>query len=339
MDYIFLGFNHDNSFNQDKALSAFDSLEIPCMQSHPILHRSLKSPYAQKVMLAIGYLNQPYLSFIAPKGIPRPVEEILVGNYSRRIPILQIGADLYCDSELIVSTLATQANMSSLLEYPSDEEAQQWIKKIEMKGAYVMFGALKPLELIVGYFKNMPPNHAWKFITDRMKLAKKLEGVKSALPHDKKVQQARSYLEALDQQLSKHDFLLTDNAPTSVDFTAFTMVYYHHIINGLKHAKGLNHLLSWFSRMEAIGTGQMQEISGQETLDIARNAEPAPIDEALRLSPRIGQKVAYRNKGFMPEMNEAVEGVIVGEDDHKIILRRENPQVGTVHVHFPKLDY
>ena len=41
----------------------------------------------------------------------------------------------------------------------------------------------------------------------------------------------------------------------------------------------------------------------------------------------------------MAEMNDGVEGVIVGEDDKTIILRREDDEVGTVHVHFPKLGY
>lgn len=305
----------------------------------PILHRSLESPYAQKVMLLMGYLDQPYLSFIAPKGIPRPIEETLVGQYSRRIPILQMGADLYCDSELIVRIMTEHNHERSLTRYPCVEEAQQWIEKIEVTGNPAIIASIKPLELIIAYFRAMPPSHAWHFITDRAKLAKKITVPKSNLSHKEKVAVARSYLESLNHQLRFGEFMLTEDKPTSVDFTAYTMTYFLDNINGLKMAKGLEHLEQWYKRMSAIGTGKFAEISGDKCLDIARESSPAPVAKQYLKSNRIGQKICYRNKGFMAEMNEGVEGIIVGEDDNTIILRRENKRVGTVHVHFPKLDY
>lgn len=306
----------------------------------PILHRSLKSPYAQKVMLLMGYIEQPYLSFIAPKGIPRPIEQALVGEYSRRIPILQMGADIYCDSELIVRVLAEKNNENSLTRYSSEQEAQRWIEKIEIAGNTSVLGSIKPLELICAYFKNMPPNHAWKFITDRAKLGKRMTMPNAELPYTEKVAIARSYLEELNNQLRFSKFMLTEDKPTAVDFTAFTMIYYLDTINRLKVAKGLEHLKQWYARMSVIGTGKFTEISGNKCLDVAREAVPSPIAGKYLSSKRIGQKIAYQNKGFMAQMNnEGVEGVIVGEDDKTIILRREDAQVGIVHVYFPKLDY
>ncbi|WP_135381950.1 glutathione S-transferase family protein [Vibrio tasmaniensis] len=307
--------------------------------STPILHRSLKSPYSQKVMLLMGYLEQPYLSFIAPKGIPRPIEQALVGEYSRRIPILQMGADLYCDSELILRVMAKHNYVTSLITYPSKEEALKWSEKIELAGNISIFGSIRPLELLIAYFKNMPPSHAWHFITDRAKLAKKITMPNAERSHEEKVAIARGYLEALNNQLRDHKFMLTEEKPTSVDFSAYTMIYYLDTINGLKIAKGLEHLKRWYTKMSEMGTGKFAEISGSQCLDIARESSPIPVSDQYLNSSRIGEKIAYRNKGFMAEMNEGVEGIIVGEDDETIILRREDAQVGIMHVYFPKLNY
>ena len=290
-------------------------------------------------MLLLGYLNQSYLSFIAPKGIPRPIEEELVGEYSRRIPILQIGADLYCDSQLIMKVLAKKNESDHLFNYPSFEEASNWIEKIEIHGNTSIFGSIKPLELICAYFKNMPPNHAWKFITDRAKLGKTVKLPNADLPHEQKVNIAQTYLKEVDKQLSQQAFFLTNKMPTSVDFTAFTMIYYLDTINKLKLAQGLPNLHRWYQRMSTMGTGSFKEISGKECLHIARDTSPMPIDSQYLNSSRIGQEITFTNKGFMAQMNSGVKGVVVGENNNVIILRRESPQVGVVHVHFPKLSY
>ena len=305
----------------------------------PILHRSLQSPYCEKIMLLMGYLEQPYLSLITSKGIPRPVQELLVGNYSRRVPILQIGADLFCDSELIMQQLSILNDNSSLYKYPSTSAVEQWIKAIEIDGNTAIFGSIKPLELICAYFKNMPPNHALKFITDRAKLAKTVALPNNDLPFEEKELIAKRYLVDLDNQLSEHHFFFTDNAPTALDFTAYTMIYYLDIINKLKLARELHNLRKWYQRMSAIGTGHGKEVTDQVSLAAALENPPAPIAAEYLKSSRIGQEVTFKNKGFMSQMNEGVRGVIVGEDENRIILRRETIQTGVVHIHFPKLNY
>ncbi len=305
----------------------------------PILHRSLQSPYAQKVMAMMGYLDQNYQSVLAPKGMPRPIQSALVGPYARRIPVLQIGADLYCDSELINHILASRAGRSELHAYANPDRAREWIARIETEGAFAMLGAFGPWELICGYFRNMPPQHAFKFVADRAKLARKLEVPGKGLTRAEKDNLARIWLGALDAQLSKHAFLLSDVAPTSVDFTAYTMIWYHQSINGLARAQKRPHLLDWFERMQAFGIGSMTEVSGAKALDIATRATPAPIPEQMLQSERIGQVIHFQNGGFQPTMNQPVEGTLVGEDDRSLILYRQSADLGALHVHFPKLWY
>lgn len=302
----------------------------------PILHRSLKSPYAQKTMALMGYLRQDYLSFIAPKGLPRPIEEKLVGGYCRRIPILQIGADMYCDTELITRVMAERTGKASLYAYSSQQEAADWVAKMEEAP---FFNAFSPGQMVKAYFRNMPPRHAIRFILDRAKLAKSMPRNNSKTSMEEKRAETRAYLEELNQHLQGRHFMLSDTEPTSVDFTAFTIIYFHDVINNLQLAQGLDSLQRWYASMTAFGTGQFLEISGKKALKVAREASPAPIPTHLLASDRIGQHTTHHHQGFQAWMTPGVEGTVVGEDDNVIVLRRENKDVGTVHVHFPKLSY
>jgi glutathione S-transferase len=62
-----------------------------------ILHYYERSPYAEKIRLALGLKGLPWRSVLAPMVMPKPELVELTGGY-RRIPVLQMGADVYCDT-------------------------------------------------------------------------------------------------------------------------------------------------------------------------------------------------------------------------------------------------
>ena len=78
-----------------------------------VLHHYEDSPYAEKIRLMFGYLNTSWCSLLSPAMPPRPHLDPLVGGY-RRIPVLQQGADLFCDTALIANELAAQTGRPSL---------------------------------------------------------------------------------------------------------------------------------------------------------------------------------------------------------------------------------
>jgi glutathione S-transferase len=69
-----------------------------------ILHHYPTSPFAEKIRLVLGYKQLSWKSVIIPMMMPKPDVVSLTGGY-RRTPILQIGADVYCDSALICDVL------------------------------------------------------------------------------------------------------------------------------------------------------------------------------------------------------------------------------------------
>src|ERR1700693_6088985 len=69
-----------------------------------ILHHYASSPFSEKIRLVLGYKNLAWKAVIIPRIMPKPDVVALTGGY-RRTPVLQIGADIYCDTALICDVL------------------------------------------------------------------------------------------------------------------------------------------------------------------------------------------------------------------------------------------
>ena len=69
-----------------------------------ILHHYPMSPFAEKIRLVLGYKKINWTSVIIPMMMPKPDVVSLTGGH-RRTPLLQIGADIYCDTALICDVL------------------------------------------------------------------------------------------------------------------------------------------------------------------------------------------------------------------------------------------
>ena len=80
-----------------------------------ILHHFDLSPYAEKVRTLLGLKALAWRSVQIPMVMPKPDLTALTGGY-RKTPVLQIGADIYCDTELIARVLDKRAPVAPL--YP-----------------------------------------------------------------------------------------------------------------------------------------------------------------------------------------------------------------------------
>ena len=63
-----------------------------------ILHHYTMSPFAEKARLMLGFKQLAWRSVHIPPVMPKPDVVALTGGY-RKTPVLQIGADVYCDSQ------------------------------------------------------------------------------------------------------------------------------------------------------------------------------------------------------------------------------------------------
>jgi len=73
-------------------------------QEQIIFHAYPQSPVAEKVRVAFGVKKLNWCSVEIPRLPPKPMLTTLTGGY-RRTPVMQIGADIYCDSYCIIEEL------------------------------------------------------------------------------------------------------------------------------------------------------------------------------------------------------------------------------------------
>ena len=96
---------------------------------------------------------------------------------------------------------------------------------------------------------------------------------------------------------------------------------------------------TWLARVLDFGHGSFSDMSGEEAINIARDATPAALPGGALADPNgftIGQQVAISAIDYGVD---AVEGELVFSGSEELILRREDPRAGTVHVHFPRMGF
>ena len=86
--------------------------------SEIILHHYPLSPYAEKVRLVFGLKGVSWRSVHIPVVMPKPELIPLTGGY-RRTPVMQIGADIFCDTLCILREVERRFPAPSL--YPNGE--------------------------------------------------------------------------------------------------------------------------------------------------------------------------------------------------------------------------
>ena len=79
-----------------------------------ILHHFDWSPYAEKVRVLLGIKRLAWRSVQIPMVMPKPDLTALTGGY-RKTPVLQIGADIYCDTSCIARELESALSRAHVL--------------------------------------------------------------------------------------------------------------------------------------------------------------------------------------------------------------------------------
>ncbi len=129
---------------------------------------------------------------------------------------------------------------------------------------------------------------------------------------------------ALDLSCYQTIFLLRKNCPPEVD--AFVA------IDGP--------LPAWYDRIGAIGHASRTEMSGEEALAAARDAQPQPVTHVAPDGDPLGLPVGAKVT-VTPDDNARipVAGTLVAADEREIVIHRHDEQAGDLHIHFPRLGF
>ena len=95
-----------------------------------ILHHYDTSPFSEKPRVMFGLKGLALRSVIQPVIMPKPELVPLTGGY-RRIPVMQIGADIYCDTQVILAEIEARAPSPALVR------GGDWAVNISRGGIFI----------------------------------------------------------------------------------------------------------------------------------------------------------------------------------------------------------
>jgi glutathione S-transferase len=297
-----------------------------------ILHHYPMSPFAEKIRLIIGYKKLQWNSVIIPPIMPKPDVVALTGGY-RRTPILQIGADIYCDTVLIARVLEEIKHSPSL--FPAKHKmaasaAAAWadvhvfmagvVHASQPAGAKTLFAHLNEAEMTA-------------FREDRAAFRKGPTVRPDA-------SQARAFLlntlQQMETQFETGAKFIVGDGPSIADFS-----FYHGLWFILRAGPAADILdryprvHDWLDRIKAFGHGEALEMSSADAIAIAKNAAPMGDSVAAMELPdgfALGDKVSVAPVDYGID---ATIGELVLAQPDEIAIRRTDERAGTVVVHFP----
>ncbi|MGJ8687134.1 MAG: glutathione S-transferase family protein [Spongiibacteraceae bacterium] len=293
-----------------------------------ILHHYPLSPFSEKIRCMLGYTQLNWNSVLTREMPPRPQLAKLAGNY-RKIPVAQIGADIFCDSRTIASEIAALSAKPELALETLDAEQQKFVAEVDLE---LFFACLMVCDIKVLQRKMreaMSILNVARFVWDRVKLGSKakvdLIKLRDAKPR------VREHLAALESRLQKQEFLFSSQ-PTHADFSSYHSLWILRDLSESPEVDCYKKVSAWMDRMKAFGEGGRTEITADQALAIAAAASPRPIASDDQNDIMIGKRVSI---GPADYGQRTTSGYLVGSSDSQWILARKENNIA-LHVHFPK---
>ncbi|MHC2257382.1 glutathione S-transferase [Bradyrhizobium embrapense] len=300
-------------------------------QPTPILHHFDQSPFSEKIRVIFGFKKLAWKSVRISRIMPRPDLMPMTGGY-RRTPTMQIGADIYCDTQIIIRELERRYPVPTL--FPDGNAGMPWA--IGMWSDRPFFQST--VNLVFGFIGDKVPQ---EFIADREKLrgAKfDVAAMTAALPQMR--DQFRANVDWIETQLGDGRSWLFGEFSLA-DVSAYMNVWYarQSLATMDEIMKHFPRVAAWEQRIRAIGHGARTEISSADALEIAAKAQPeSPVfgDPADPNGRKPGDIVSVMpdDYGKIP-----VRGEIVSVSAQHIAIRRSDDRTGDVVVHFPRAGF
>ncbi|HTE39728.1 MAG TPA: glutathione S-transferase family protein [Steroidobacteraceae bacterium] len=304
------------------------------MTSHDIiLHHYPMSPFAEKARLLLGHKQLEWRSVTIPRIMPKPDVVALTGGY-RRTPILQVGADIYCDTALIARKLELLKPTPTL--YPphiaaANHALSQWADSTLFGVAVVI--AFQPTVIAASFSSE---DEMKIFVADRAALRKGASSRRMPLAEAKP--SLAVFLTQLNTQLSDGRRYLFGDATCAADFSVYHPLWFVRVRPLLAaELAPFKNVLAWMDRVAAIGHGQSAELDSAEAVDIAKRSAAVSVEaesdlEAFKVGDAV--EVLPTDYGLDP-----VAGELVVCNAEELVVRRRDARAGEVSVHFPRLNY
>jgi len=297
-----------------------------------ILHHYPTSPFSEKIRIAFGIKKLAWRSVEIPNMMPKPDLMPLTGGY-RKTPVMQIGADIFCDTQIILREIDRRFPSPSLFPYGRGlpYALAFWSDRLFfMPSVGVVFAE-------VGH---MVPE---AFKEDRAKMSGgtfSTDALKAAAPFAR--DQWRAHAAFVEEHLTSGRPYLQGDNPTANDVHVYMNFWWiKQAIPNVAETllKEFRLVRGWIERVAAIGHGKPTAMDSQEALVIAKASMPEAKEAADEFDPR-GLKPGDRVTVAADDYGrDPVVGEIVFSNAYEIAIRRHDDQAGEVVVHFPRAGF
>lgn len=259
----------------------------------------------------------------------------LSGGY-RKTPIMQIGANIYCDTEIICRKLARLAGNRTLYAPGfAAERVARWADTELFRTTVAL--NFRP-EALATQMSRMSESEVAAFQADRAELS----GGAPIVSVDPVAAQADfcGLLENLETSLTTP--YLFGNEPSIADFSVYHCLWF---VAGNPANTPLFDpwpaVSAYLERMRGFGHGTHTEITAETALDIGASSQPqAPHDS--RVDPHLAGDlnagdevtVAPNDYGRIP-----VAGKLVAYRDNEVVIERQDAQANHLMIHFPNIGF
>lgn len=297
-----------------------------------ILHHYDFSNFAEKARLMLGFKDLPWRGVEIPPIAPKPKLTPLTGGY-RRTPVLQDGADLWCDTNLIARELERRAPSPTFWPRATagfDEALVRWAEQQFMRPTALYVSGINADHMPEGLHEDRAKLHGLPVPS--------IEAVRKAAIRN--LQLVKPQIAWLADMLADGRPYLLGAEPCIADFAAYHVVWFYRgrRIDCRAVFDPYPRLLAWRDRMAAIGHGRRTDIDADTALAEARAAQPATPRPSgpQEGDPLPGQRARVR---AADNARDWIEGEVSFIDAGEIVLLRRDPEVGDVAVHFPRIGY
>lgn len=301
------------------------------MKTDIILHHYDASPFTQKALRMLGLKNLEWRSVETPMMLPKPDLVCLTGGY-RGTPVMQIGADIYIDTQRIARELERRFPAPTL--FPSGDAGLAYA--LVKWGDEFFQAGLKMALALLG------PDWDAAFREDRQALFAHLD----FHDMDKETGHAMAQLCAsaalLDAQLADGRSFLTGDHAGLADIQAFGVPWFTRAampVTG-KLLQNFRHLPAWEARVAELGEGERRPIDVSEAHRLAQESQPdltSEVDPGDAQGLEAGMTVKVMPDDF--SLRGAVEGALLRTSALELAIHRATDDFGDIVIHFPRLGY
>jgi glutathione S-transferase len=296
-----------------------------------ILHHFDASPFSEKIRIIFGFKKIAWRSCLISRIMPRPDLMPLTGGY-RRTPVMQIGADIFCDTQIIIRELEKRFPNPTL--FPAGNAGMPWALGMWTDRPFFQ----STVSLVFGSLGDKVPQD---FIEDRSKLRGArfdVAAMTAVIPQMR--DQFRANMDWIEAQLAdSRKFLLGEFS--LADVNAYMNPWYARqsmpdIEDILKHFPLTS---AWEKRIQAFGHGTRSETSTAEALEIGTKSTPQVKVSADPNDPN------GRNPGDVVSVHSDdawktdIRGEIVSLSAQHIAIMRRDDRAGEIVIHFPRAGF